>query len=151
MKSETEKVRILFLCTKNSCRSQMAEAWARHLKGDWIEPFSAGTEPGAVDPRAIEVMTEAGVNMSGHASKGLDALAGVEFDYVITLCDSASENCPFHPARTRIVHAPFDDPPLLASGAAGEEEALNHYRRVRDEIRAFVETLPGVLIKEAHT
>ncbi|MFH1502844.1 MAG: arsenate reductase ArsC [Candidatus Eisenbacteria bacterium] len=135
--------RILFLCTGNSCRSQMAEAWTRALRGSEFEPYSAGTKPGTVDPRAILVMTEAGVDMSGHRSKGVEELVSLDFDYVVTVCDAAGEACPFFPGPTRHIHAGFDDPPRLASGAASEDEALSHYRRVRDEIRAFVESMPG--------
>jgi arsenate reductase len=120
----------------------MAEGWARHLRGDLIEPCSAGIEPKPVDPRAVAVMAEAGVDISGHRSKHVDELSDVAFDYVVTVCDGANEQCPFFPGPVRRVHAGFDDPPSLAAGAASEEEALAHYRRVRDEIRAFVETLP---------
>lgn len=145
MTSPAAKTRILFLCTGNSCRSQMAEGWARHLKGDSIEAWSAGTEPHAVDPRAVRVMAEAGVDISGQRSKGVDELPPVDFDYVVTLCDGAKEACPYFPARVRVVHRGFDDPPKLAAGERSEEEALAHYRRVRDEIRAFVEALPSGL------
>ncbi len=140
-----EKIKILFLCTGNSCRSQMAEAWTRRLKADRMEPFSAGVEPKSVDPRAVRAMAEEGVDISGQVSKDVASLGDVEFDYVITLCDNAHEACPFFPARTRVMHVGFDDPPRLAAGAPGEEEAMAHYRRVRDEIRRFVETLPDSL------
>ena len=136
------KRKILFLCTGNSCRSQMAEGWARHLKGDLIEPYSAGIETHGLDPRAVKVMAEAGVDISGHRCKHVDELAPVAFDGVVTVCSHANEQCPVFPAETRLVHVPFDDPPQLARDAADEEEALRHYRRVRDEIRSFVETLP---------
>ncbi|MFP7754354.1 arsenate reductase ArsC [Thermodesulfobacteriota bacterium B35] len=139
------KTRILFLCTGNSCRSQMAEGWARHLKGDVIEPYSAGIERHGMNPRAIRVMREAGVDISGQNSKLISELPLQEFDYVITVCDHAHESCPLFPGRTRVVHAGFDDPPRLAAGADSEEEKLAPYRRVRDEIRAFVETLPESL------
>ncbi len=139
------KTRILFLCTGNSCRSQMAEGWARHLKGDVIEPYSAGIERHGMNPRAIRVMREAGVDISGQNSKLISELPLQEFDYVITVCDHAHESCPLFPGRTRVVHAGFDDPPRLAAGADSEEEKLAPYRRVRDEIRAFVDTLPESL------
>ncbi len=138
----TEKVHILFLCTGNSCRSQMAEGWARTLKGDRIEAYSAGIEAHGLNPKAVQVMAEAGVDISGHTSKTTAGLGGREFDYVITVCSDADENCPFFPAKTRIVHRGFDDPPMLAARTASEKEALDIYRRVRDEIRAYVETLP---------
>jgi arsenate reductase len=140
-----QKLKVLFLCTGNSCRSQMAEGWARVLHGDRLEPYSAGTAPGRVDPRAIQVMGEAGIDLSGHRSKHLEELVGVDFDWVVTVCDKANESCPIFPGNVHRLHANFDDPPRLAAGAATEVEALGHYRRVRDEIRAFVETLPSVL------
>jgi len=144
-----DKIKVLFLCTGNSCRSQMAEGWARHLKGDVVEPFSAGIAPHGVDPRAVQVMAEAGVDMSGHCSKHVDDVRDEGFDYVVTVCDHAREHCPLFPGRTRTVHVGFEDPPRLARDAATDEEALHHYRRVRDEIRAFVLTLPGALAGDA--
>ena len=143
--SSNKKLKILFVCTGNSCRSQMAEGWTRFLKGDSIEPFSAGTEPQRVNPLAVKVMKEAGVDISHQRSKHIDEVIGNEFDYVVTLCDYARENCPFFPGKTERVHVGFDDPPKLAENTKNEEEALTHYRRVRDEIRAFVEKLPEVL------
>ncbi len=140
-----EKVRILFLCTGNSCRSQMAEGWARALKGDRIEAYSAGIETHGLNPYAVKVMAEAGVDISHHHSKHVREVMHIPFDYVITVCDHAHENCPAFPGRAMVVHRGFDDPPRLAANAKTEEEALAHYRRVRDEIRAFVETLPEAL------
>jgi arsenate reductase len=145
-----EKIRVLFLCTGNSCRSQMAEAWTRHLKADLIEPYSAGVEPKGVDPGAIKVMAEAGIDISGQVSKDVASLRHLEFDYVITLCDDAHEACPFFPAKTRVLHVAFDDPPKLAQSARSEEEAVGHYRRVRDEIMKFVKTLPDFLEGAGH-
>ena len=142
------KLRVLFLCTGNSCRSQMAEGWARALKGAQIEVFSAGTEAHGLNPRAVQVMAEAGVDISGHRSKTVADLPTREFDFVVTVCNHARESCPFFPGPTQIVHVGFDDPPRLAKDAKTEEEALAHYRRVRDEIKAFVETLPGALTAE---
>lgn len=145
------KLNLLFLCTANACRSQMAEGWARHLHGDRLQAFSAGVAPGGVDPRAVEVMGEAGVDLSGHTSKHVDDLLreldarGEGFDVVVTVCDSARESCPVFPRRTRTIHQGFQDPPRLAAGAASEEEALEHYRRVRDRIRRFVASLPESL------
>ena len=137
-----EQLQILFLCTGNSCRSQMAEGWTRHLKGDVIEAFSAGIEKHGLNPQAVRVMAEAGVDISGFGSKTVDELPEGEFDYVITLCGHAQETCLFFPAKTKRLYVGFDDPPKLAENAKSEEEALEHYRRVRDEIRAFVQTLP---------
>jgi arsenate reductase len=136
------KLRVLFLCTANSCRSQMAEGWARHLWGAAIEPYSAGSDPGTLDRRAVRVMAEAGVDISGQRPKHHDALAGVDFDYVVTLCDTARESCPVFPGAGRTLHAAFDDPPRLAAACGTEDEALAPYRRVRDEIGAFVGKLP---------
>ena len=137
-----EKMKILFLCTGNSCRSQMAEGWARHLKGDEIEPFSAGIEKHGMNERAVRVMAEAGVDVSGQRSKLVDELPTLDFDFVVTVCDHAHESCPLFPGRARVVHRGFDDPPRLAANAASEEEALDHYRRVRDQIRDWVARLP---------
>jgi arsenate reductase len=137
--------RVLFLCTGNACRSQMAEGWARHLRGDAIEPYSAGIETHGLDRNAVRVMAEAGVDISRHRSKHVGDLEGIEFDYVITVCGHAHENCPVFPGKASIIHVGFDDPPKLAANAKTEDEALNHYRRVRDEIKAFVLRLPEVL------
>lgn len=139
------KLRILFLCTGNSCRSQMAEGWAEHLKSEVIESFSAGIETHGLNPNAVKVMTEAGVDISRHHSKRLDELKNIQFDWVITVCDNANESCPIFPGKVNRFHISFDDPPKLAKNAKTEDEALSHYRRVRDEIRAFVEKLPDIL------
>jgi len=139
------KLRVLFLCTGNSCRSQMAEGWARHLRGDRIEAYSAGIETHGLNPRAVEVMAEAGVDISAHRSKHVDELRAIEFDFVVTVCDHAAEHCPRFPGKARVVHVGFDDPPKLAAHVATDEERLAPYRRVRDEIRAFVEALPESL------
>jgi arsenate reductase len=141
-------MKILFLCTGNSCRSQMAEGWARRLKGDQIEPYSAGIEAHGLNPNAVRVMAEAGVDISGHRSKHLDELRGVEFDCVVTVCGDAQGHCPLFPGRARIIHVACDDPPRLAAGARTEHERLAFYRRVRDEIRDFVETLPDSLFSQ---
>lgn len=139
-------MKVLFLCTGNSCRSQMAEGWARHLKGNVIEAYSAGIETHGLNPNAVKVMAEAGVDISGHRSKHVDELKDVAFDYVVTVCDNAHESCPLFPGKTRVVHVGFDDPPRLAREAKTEEEKLAHYRRVRDEIRKFVEHCPELLV-----
>jgi arsenate reductase len=136
---DKSKLRVLFLCTGNSCRSQMAEGWARFLKGDSIEPYSAGVEPHGMNERAVKVMREAGVDISGQHSKHVDELREIPFDVVVTVCDNAHESCPVFPGRTKVVHVGFDDPPRLAKNATTEAEALGHYQRVRDEIRDFVE------------
>lgn len=123
----------------------MAEGWTRLLKGELIVAYSAGVDPHGIDPRAIKAMAEAGVDISGQASKDVDTLEDIEFDYVITLCDNAHQACPVFPAKTRVLHVGFDDPPRLAAGAQSEEDAMVHYRRVRDDIKEFVEKLPEVL------
>lgn len=142
------KLKILFLCTGNSCRSQMAEGWARHLRGDVIDAYSAGVNPHGMNADAILVMKEAGVDISGQRSKHVDELKDIPLDYVITVCGHANETCPMFPGRTKVVHVGFDDPPALAKTATSREEALNHYRRVRDEIRRWMLTLPDSLVKE---
>lgn len=149
MATAAERLRVLFLCTGNSCRSQMAEGWARALRSEAIEAYSAGTNPHGMNRLAVRAMAEAGVDISGHTSKTVDQLAGVDFDVVVTVCDSASEACPRFPGQTRVVHAGFDDPPKLAQGAKTDDEAMPHYRRVRDEIRRFVETLPRAIVPDA--
>ena len=138
-------IRLLFLCTGNACRSQMAEGWTRYLKGDSIEPYSAGIETHGLNPDAVQVMKEVGVDISGHRSKHVDELEDITFDYVVTVCSHADERCPTLAGGPKVLHVGFDDPPRLAANAATREEALDHYRRVRDEIRAFVLELPGAL------
>jgi len=144
-RDSTSSVNVLFLCTGNSCRSQMAEGWARHLKGDLIDAVSAGVEPKGLDPNAVAVMAEAGVDISGHRSKHVSEFQGVAMDYVVTVCDHARETCPVFPGQAKVVQRAFDDPPRLAAGAETAESVLTHYRRVRDEIRSFVATLPEAL------
>jgi arsenate reductase (thioredoxin) len=139
------KMKVLFLCTGNSCRSQMAEGWARHLKGDVIEPYSAGIEKHGMNPHAVHVMSEAGVDLSKQDSKTLDDIGPVHFDFVVTVCGHANEHCPIFPGKASVVHVGFEDPPKLTRHLADGEEKLAVYRRVRDEIRRFVETLPESL------
>lgn len=136
------KLKVLFLCTGNSCRSQMAEGWARHLKSDLLEAYSAGIETHGLNPNAVKVMSEAGIDISSHSSKHADELQDVDFDYVITVCGHADENCPVFRGNTKVIHVGFEDPPKLAANARSEEETLGHYRRVRDQIRDFVNSLP---------
>ena len=138
-------LKILFLCTGNSCRSQMAEGWARHLKADSIEAHSAGIETHGLNPNAVRVMAEAGVDITGQRSKHVDQLKPIDFDYVVTVCDNAAESCPVFSGSAKVVHQPFDDPPRRAREATTEEEALAPYRRVRDEIRQYIESLPESL------
>lgn len=134
-------MKILFLCTGNSARSQMAEGWTKALKGGSIEAHSAGMEPKGLHPLAVKVMAEAGVDISRHKSKHVRAL-NIQFDYIVTLCDNAKESCPLFPGKSKIVHRGFADP---AAAKGSEEEVLAVFRRVRDELRDFVKSLPGNL------
>ncbi len=140
-------LKVLFLCTGNSCRSQMAEGWAGNLKKDQIEAYSAGIETHGLNPNAVKVMKEEGVDSSLHWSKHLDELNEIDFDFVVTVCSHAHETCPVFPRGAKVIHVGFDDPPRLARKAKTEEEALNHYRRVSSEIKSFVESLPEALIQ----
>ena len=145
-----EKIKVLFLCTGNSCRSQIAEGWARAIKGDVIEAFSAGIHPIGVSSRAASVMAEAGVDISMQTSKQVDDLLEIDFDYVVTLCDNAREYCPVFSGKAKLIHRAFDDP-YFANGS--EEEVMAVFRRIRNEIKAFIETLPESLeelAKEDH-
>jgi len=140
-------MKVLFLCTGNSCRSQMAEGWARHFWNGKIEAFSAGTRPAGLNPLAVEAMRESGVDISGQASKHVDGLKDERFDLVVTVCSDADENCPVFPGNAKVIHAGFDDPPSLARNARTHEEAMSHFRRVRDEIRDFIIKLPEIIEK----
>ena len=123
----------------------MAEGFARHLISHWFIPFSAGIEAKGLDPYAVRVMREVGVDISGHHSKAINELAGIEFDYCITVCGHADESCPVFSGKTEVIHRGFDDPPRLAANAQSEEEIISHYRRIRDEIHKYIETLPASL------
>ena len=136
------KMKILFLCTGNSCRSQMAEGWARHLKSDLIQPFSAGIEAHGLNLNAVKVMKEEGVDITQQKSQRIEEVETIPFDVVITVCGYADDNCPVFSCSTKVVHRGFDAPPKLAQTAKTEKEALGYYRRVRDEIKAYIETLP---------
>ena len=135
----SDKAKVLFLCTGNSCRSQMAEGWARELLGDRVEAYSAGVETHGLNPRAVRVMGEAGVDISGQRSQHVDEFLDLAPDLVVTVCDSAAERCPVLPGARRTIHHSFRDP----AGAKGpDDEVLPVFRAVRDEIRDFVRTLP---------
>jgi arsenate reductase len=140
-----KKLKILFLCAGNACRSRVAEGWARHLRTDLLEPSSAGIETHSLNSKAVRVMAEVEVDISGYKSKRLGNFHGVVFDFVITVCGNAHESCSVFPGEVMVVRVPFDNLPRLAKNAQSEGEALAHYRRVRDEICEFVETLPGRL------
>lgn len=131
---------IMFLCTGNSCRSQMAEGWGKHLKGSKYNFYSAGTKRHGMNARAIQVMKEAGVDILNHQSKTTDELPDVTMDYVFTVCSDAHETCPYFPG-SKVIHVGFDDPPRLTKEMENEDQILDVYRRVRDEIKDFVENI----------
>ncbi len=139
--STDTRQRVLFLCTGNSCRSQMAEGFARALRGDSIEAYSAGIEKHGMNQWAMRAMDEAGVSIAKQYSKTLDDLEGIAFDLVITVCGHAHETCPWFPGDAKVIHQGFDDPPKLAAGLDDDEQVLDCYRRVRDQIRHYVETV----------
>jgi len=138
------RVKVLFLCTGNSCRSQMAEGWANWFHKERIEAFSAGTVAQGLNPNAVAVMAEEGVDISHHQSKRLADL-DMDFDYVVTVCGNAQSSCPIFPGKAKVIHCGFDDPPALAKEAASEQEALEHYRRVCREVRDWVKQLPEII------
>jgi len=142
-------INLLFLCTGNSCRSQMAEGWTRALKSDSIQAFSAGIQTHGLNPNAVKVMAEAGVDISGQKSQHIDEFKDTRLDVIVTVCHHAHETCPWFPAECKVLHVGFEDPPRmareLAAQGASEETQLDAYRRVRDQIRDFVMTLPAAL------
>ena len=137
-----KKLNVLFLCTGNSCRSQMAEGWARHLKSDCIEAFSAGVNPHGINERAVAIMAEAGVDISSHTSNHLDEYSMIDFDYVITVCDNAKEHCPLYSGKTTMIHHTFEDPSFVIGT---DDQITSEFRRVRDEIRDFIAAMPDNL------
>jgi len=141
----TAKPNLLFVCTGNSCRSQMAEGWARHLHGDKLNPFSAGIKLRRIDRLAVKVMKEAGVDISAQETHDVRDFLTEDIDFVVTVCSEAAKTCPVFPGKVKMVYRPFDDPPALTEEAAREEEKLVVYRRVRDEIRDYVDKLPELL------
>ena len=136
------KPKVLFLCTGNSARSQMAEGWLRYLAGNRFHVFSAGTHPVGLNPGSVEAMAEVGIDISGHRSKGVDELADQSFDYVVTVCDRAKETCPRWSGTVRLIHWSFDDPASVSEPHVRRQT----FRRVRDEIarqiRVFLESFP---------
>ena len=145
MQKTDKKIKVLFLCTGNSCRSQMAEGWTRAIHSDIMEAYSAGVETHGLNPNAVKVMAEIRIDISGHRSKHVDELRDIEFALVVTVCGHADKHCPVFPGTTRKVHQGFDDPPRLARELACEDGILAVYRRVRDEIKTFVASLPDML------
>lgn len=146
-----EKLKVLFLCTGNSCRSQMAEGWTRHLKGEDIEVYSAGIEAHGLNRRAVKVMKESGIDITGQKSQLIEEFKNIHLDVVVTVCGHAHETCPYFPENSKVVHFGFDDPPKMAQALAEkggtEQQQLNCYRQVRDEIKSFVETLPESILE----
>lgn len=142
MSDSGAKTKVLFVCTGNACRSQMAEGWARRLKSDVIEAYSAGVSPAGVSTRAIAVMAEADVDISGQRSQHIDDFVDMDFDYVITLCGNAKRKCPVISGGAKHVHRGFDDP-IMVIGT--NDQIMAAFRKARDEIREFVETLPESL------
>ncbi len=132
------KKNILFLCTGNSCRSQMAEGWLRHLKPTQYNAYSAGIEQHGLNAKAVQVMSEVDIDISKYYSKSLDELSDIKFDYVITVCGHAHETCPYFPGSVQVIHVGFDDPPQLAVLMSDEDDIINCYRRVRDDIKDFI-------------
>lgn len=149
MDPSMDKTKLLYLCTGNSCRSQMAEAWTRHLKGDLYQVYSAGIEAHGLNPNMVKVMAEVGIDVTGQTSDLVTKFFDEGLEIVVSVCGHADENCPVFPRPVRRVHKGFNDPPKLArelaAQGASEEEQLVPYRRVRDEIKAWVETLPGAI------
>lgn len=146
MREDKAKIKVLFLCTGNSCRSQIAEAWTNHLKSDLVEPYSAGIRPSAVNRRAVKAMAEEEIDISTQTSKHVDELLGIDFAYVVTLCDEARENCPVFAGKAKLIHRVFKDPTLVIGS---EEEIMAAFRKTRDDIKAFIETLPESLERES--
>ena len=138
------KKNIMFLCTGNSCRSQMAEGFCRHLWGNQFDVYSAGTKKHGMNERAMKVMKEIGIDISSHYSKTVEELPKITFDYVITVCDAAKETCPYFPGG-KVIHVGFQDPPAMTADMTDEEEILKVYRRVRDEIGMAIKDLSNIL------
>jgi len=142
MCKDKEKVKVLFLCTGNACRSQIAQGWAKHLKSDVMQSFSAGVAPGMVNTHAIEVMAEAGVDISNHHSKHVDELKDIDFDYVVTVCDNAREQCPVFAGDATRIHRSFFDPSFMPGTL---DEIMAAFRKLRDDMKAFIESMPESL------
>jgi arsenate reductase len=143
---DVRRVKVLFLCTGNSCRSQIAEGWAKNLKSDVIEAYSAGVAPGDLNQMAVKVMTEAGVDISAQRPKHIDELRDINFDYVVTVCDNARESCPIFPRKTRLLHKSFEDPSFMTGS---EQQIKAAFVKLRDQMRDFIEKMPGILEKES--
>ncbi len=147
MSEDKSKIKVLFLCTGNACRSQIAEGWAKHLKGDVIDASSAGIIPAGLSRRAVEVMAEAGVDISAQRSKHVDEFKDIDFDYVVTVCDYARESCPVFPHKTRYVHKTFEDPMFITGN---EEQIKAAFVKLRDQMKEFIEKMPETLENESY-
>jgi arsenate reductase len=141
-----EKIKVLFLCTGNSCRSQIAEGWAKHLKGHIMDVYSAGIAPGNLNQMAVKVMAEVGVDISKQRPKHVDELNNINFDYVVSLCDNASANCPIFPRKTKHFHRPFEDPTFTPGT---EKQIKASFVKLRDQVKTFIEQMPQILEKES--
>jgi len=146
MSAAKEKIKILFLCTGNSCRSQIAEGWTKHLKGDIMDVYSAGIAPGVLNQMAVKVMAEIGVDISAQRPKHIDELKGINFDYVVTVCDNARENCPIFPHKTKHFHKTFEDPTFMIGT---EQQIKAAFVKLRDQMKEFIEKMPKILEKES--
>jgi arsenate reductase len=141
-----DKINILFLCTGNSCRSQIAEGWAKHLKSDVMDVYSAGIAPGTLNQMAVKVMAEAGIDISAQKPKHVNELKNIDFDYVVTICDNARENCPIFPHKTKLFHKTFEDPTFMVGT---EQQIKAAFVKLRDQMKKFIEKMPGILEKES--
>jgi arsenate reductase len=146
MTEAKDKIKVLFLCTGNSCRSQIAEGWAKHLKPDSMDVYSAGIAPGSLNQMAVRVMAEAGVDISAQRPKHVEELKDIDFDYVVTLCDNARENCPFFPRRTKHFHKMFEDPTFMVGT---EQHIKAEFVKLRDQMKEFIEKMPKILENES--
>jgi arsenate reductase len=144
MSESKNKIKVLFLCTGNSCRSQIAEGWAKHLKGDIMDVYSAGIAPGVLNQMAVKVMAEAGVDISAQRPKHIDELKDIDFDYVVTVCDNARENCPIFPHKTKHFHKMFEDPTFMIGT---EQQIKAAFVELRDQMKEFIEKMSKILEK----
>jgi arsenate reductase len=145
MAEAEDKIKVLFLCTGNSCRSQIAEGWAKHLKGDIMDVYSAGIAPRNLNQMAVKVMAETGVDISAQRPKHVDELKDIDFDYVVTVCDNARENCPIFSRKTKLFHKTFEDPTFMTGT---EQQIKAAFVKLRDQMKEFIEKMPGILEKE---
>lgn len=146
MREDKAKLKVLFLCTGNSCRSQIAEGWAKHLKGDIMDIYSAGIAPGTLNQMAVKVMAEAGVDISAQRPKHVEELKNIDFDFVVTVRDNARENCPIFPRKTRYFHKTFEDPTFMTGT---EQQIKAAFVKLRDQTKEFIGKMPEILENES--